>query len=233
MCAAFRNKGSRIPELTKIVKNIYQKLFSLNATISVYWISTVIMLADPESRSVDLNEEFIPQSYFEIIQKWANTKIHVDLFASEANTKTEYFYSLYPNKNPNCLGIDFFDVNPEDLKSLTLFAFPPKNILHKTLVHIKNHFMRHKMVILLKAFEHFPASLACMASHENIQIFVLPDFLTLVPAEKVCWVNGIRLFAKKNTWAKANLIVFLNIEVDNQIPYFDPPTFVNPSGCSR
>ena len=117
----------------------------------MYWCSTTVQKADEPSRTLNYDEEFIPQTIFNDICSNFDIWPSIDCMATFANSKCAHFISWAPVRNIHeseliHFGCNFFAQSKHDLRHHTLYLFPPKRLTNKVAAHLFNHYMSFKFV---------------------------------------------------------------------------------------
>ena len=180
--ACYNNLGSKVGLLNDIITSIYRELHKLKATLTMFWISTHHQLADESSRFINYNEEYLPQTMFEEIICGLNVRPDVDVFASRANKKCNEWINFGIDSSKDCLGYDFFCVNPNMLKNRILYAFPPKNIINKAIYHLFKYYKNHKVILVFHVFQEWPAAFPRL-TQIGAKVKELTHIQAIVPAE--------------------------------------------------
>ena len=94
VCGAFNSLGSATELMNTPILAIYKQLHKMNSTMKMFWISTKLQIADEKSRTVEWNEEYLPQIFFNRLCQQENFFPTVDAMATEANTKCEKYVTL-------------------------------------------------------------------------------------------------------------------------------------------
>lgn len=119
-------------ELAKLTRDIWKWCENKNLWILATYISSANnFIADKESRQISPETEWsLSQDAFKlIVNKYGKPK--VDLFASHINKKCDKYVSWH--KDPGSYAVDAFTVN---WKGLSFYAFPPFNLILRTLQKI-------------------------------------------------------------------------------------------------
>ena len=192
------------------LKNIYEELHKLNATLHMHWISTNYQLADESSRFINWNEEYFPKILYDKILNELNVRCDIDVFASKANKKCEQWINFGPTNMPNCVGFDFFCMNPMKLKGQILYAFPPKNILNKAISHLTQFYKSHKVVLMFHIFNEWPAATPKLVQL-GAEFHKIGQGVTIVPAEFQLKFEGQMHYGFWNEKPKQTVIATWNI----------------------
>ena len=155
---------------------------------------TKYQLADEPSRDIRKAEEFLPQPYFEYVERLAGICLSVDCMATQANAKCPEYIGIRPTELENTpyfqgkrqIFIDFLQVTRHNLVGKNLYIFPPKTFLEKTAAHVRNNFLNHPFVMIFHRWEELPLSLAPILAHKKSILVLLSrdTALTYFPAEK-------------------------------------------------
>ena len=133
----------------------------------------------------------------------------VDCFASEANFKCQKWINLGLSKHSGCIGFDFFSTDPRKLAKETLFIFPPKNLLTKTVMHIVRYYTTHRMVLVYHQFNEIPLAIPYLANFQQRTLdFNKPR--TIIPAEFQLKIQEQLFYGFWNRKAKMLKILALN-----------------------
>ena len=208
--ASYNNLGSKVGLLNEIITNIYKELHKLNATLTMFWISTHHQLADESSRHISWNEEYLPKVFFDEIMCGLNVRPDIDVFATSANKKCKEWINLGIINDDNCLGYDFFCVNPKLLKNRIIYAFPPKNIINKVIYHLSKYYKNHKVVLIMHVFEEWPAAFPRLLQI-GAKTKKLKSPITVIPAEFQLVIEGHMHYGFWNTKPKQTVAVYWNI----------------------
>ena len=185
---AFINDGSREPRVNEILIDIYRILKILNAELKIAWIPTHLQIGDEPSRTIDLNEEFLPKLYYNAIVDVLPFEPEIDAMASFTNKKCSQFITRGNLKIPMLehLSNDFFTVTQETLGFKNLYVFPPKVILDRTCRHLARFFQNTNYVLIFHQFFELPIGIETLLSQEKTEIFTLSrkKALTFIPSEK-------------------------------------------------
>ena len=180
---AYKGLGSKTRKLQAIIKLIYFKLNDLDAKLTMYWVNTHDMIADGPSRVVDWNQEFIPKSIFNKLCLNLNIRPTVDVFASKANAKCEKWVNFGLTGEDNCIGFDFFSMNPLNLTNEFLWVFPPKNIVNLAATHLTRYYSNTDFAFLFHSFGEWPIGIASLIQMGGI-VYDIPNApISIVPAE--------------------------------------------------
>ena len=173
----------------------------------MYWINTKDQLADGPSRYVDWNEEFIPSSIFAKVCANLNICPTIDVFASKANTKCKRWINFGLEGDDNCLGYDFFSMNPLDLENEFLWAFPPKNIVNLAATHLFRYYKKNEFAFMFHSFGEWPAGISSLIEMGG-RVFDIPNFpISIVPAEFQLHFEGQLFYGFWNSKIKGTKIV--------------------------
>ena len=208
---AFKNQGIRCKFTNRILKLIFEKLKTLKSDLKVYWISTKLQLADWESRSSDLNEEFIPQSDFWELENVLGIQFDIDAMASRQNRKLFFFFSRDPCIQQGQLGINFFTTSLEKFERFNFFIFPPKNIITQTIRFLLDQKIKSKVVLVLKIINEWPVGTQLLMREKNIYLYEY-NLITIIPSENKLMYKGKMLAGKINTKANKTVIVTFNMQ---------------------
>ena len=163
----------------------------LSNILRIYWIKTTLMMADPDSRRVDLNEEFIPARLYKKICDTVNLYPTVDMLASEANRRTKRFVNRGYTNNCDAIAFDVFSVHKAWVENETLFFFPPKNILSQVMFLISTRFMENRVILIFHLWENYPRGFARLVKDERTKLRIWKDApLAIIPADKVIHFDG-------------------------------------------
>ena len=152
------------------------------------------MIADKDSRIIDYSEEYIPFPLYYQICEELDIQPTVDLMASETNRKTKWFINRGPTNHPECLGIEFFAMNPSRLRGHTLYIFPPKVMLTKVLSTLANSYTTFQILLIFPVWEEMPVGWARvtkafssvkMLVYRNGPLSIIPDDKQLIFRGKV------------------------------------------------
>ena len=185
---AFLNDGSREPRVNDILIDIHRVLKILGAELKIAWIPTHLQIGDEPSRIIDLNEEFLPVPYFNLIQSVLPFQLEVDVMASLANHKCPLFITRGSLRVPveGQVSVDFLNTDPELLKGKNLYVFPPKVILDRVARHLRRFYRDSRFCLLFHEFLEFPVGLEALVNLPGTHIITLTTFkaITFVPSEK-------------------------------------------------
>ena len=149
------------------------------------------MLADPDSRKVDFNEEFIPVRLYQKICDTVNLKPTVDMLASAANRKTTKFVNRGFTNNCDAIAFDVFSVHKAWVEEDVLFFFPPKNIISQVMCLIANRFMENKLILVFHMWENYPKGFAKLIKDKRTKLRMWRNApLGIIPADKVIHFDG-------------------------------------------
>ena len=152
------------------------------------------MIADKDSRVIDYSEEYVPSPLYNQICNEMDIKPTIDLMASESNRKTKWFINRGPSRHPDCLGIEFFSINPTRLNGHVLYIFPPKVMLTKVLSTLANSFTNFQILLIFPVWEEMPVGWARvtkaftsvkMLVYRRGAISIIPDDKQLIFRGKV------------------------------------------------
>ena len=191
---AFDKDGARDLEINDLVIRIIDQVRRLQSQIQVIWLPTKYQLADEPSRDIRKAEEFLPQIYFNYVERLAGIELSVDCLATQANAKCPEYVGIKPTElegtpyftNTKQIFIDFNQLRRRHVKDKNLYLFPPKTYLTKTAAHLEKHFLNHPFVLLFHRWEEIPAALATILYHKKTILVCLTNTnaLTFFPAEK-------------------------------------------------
>ena len=212
---SYKGQGSRDEQLTKLIIKIYRHLKIINAHLYMYWCSTTVQKADEPSRTLNYDEEFIPQSIFnnlcEKFQIWPT----IDCMATFANSKCAHFISWSPMRNLhesdlNHFGCNFFAQSLRDLEGHVLYLFPPKRLTNKVAAHLSNFYMNFSFMLVFQAIGEYPMSISQLIS-KGAMIFELEDMhVSIIPAEKRLNFNNQVYMGYWNTRNKNTCVIINN-----------------------
>ena len=114
------------------------------------------MIADKDSRTVDMNEEYIPAKFFGKICKRIGFKPTVDMMSSSDNRRAKKFVNRGPTNHEDALAFDVFTVQKAWVEGEILYFFPPKNVRDQVIHLVLNRFMNFKVLLIFHLFEEFP-----------------------------------------------------------------------------
>ena len=191
---AFDKDGSRDPKINDLVIRIIDQVRILKSQLQVLWLPTKYQLADGPSRDIRKSEEYLPQVYFEFIQKLAGIELSVDCLATQANAKCPEYIGLKPTeleKTPHFdhtrqIFLDFLQLPRGKVKNKNLYLFPPKSFLAPVAAHLRDHFIGHPFVLVFHRFEELPLAVTPLLKHKKSRLVLISEkkALTFFPAEK-------------------------------------------------
>ena len=185
---SFISDGSRVPRVNEILIDIYRLAKILNIDIPIAWIPTHLQIGDEPSRIIDLNEEFLPQMYFDTISEALPFTPEVDAMASIANTKCSKFITRGHLKlpMPGRIATDFLNITPDKIGFPNLYIFPPKVILDKVCRHLSKFYKKTNFVLIFHQFFELPIGIETLLQMPNTNIFTISHkkALTYIPSEK-------------------------------------------------
>ena len=95
----------------------------------------------------------------------------------------------------------------------------------ETLVHIYKHYGQHKIALLIKGFGEMFPGIENLTCQDNVQIYTLPNYVTLIPSEHKMRVNNEILCATVNTRAKVTKLMLINFpSIARDMPEFEKGT---------
>ena len=185
---AFLNEGSRQPRVNKILIDIHRIIKILGAELKIVWIPTHLQIGDEPSRVIDLNEEFLPQPYFAMIQSVLPFQLEVDVMSSLANHKCPLFITRGNLRVPveGQIAVDFLNTDPSLLQSKNLYVFPPKVILDRVARHLRRYYRETNFCLLFHEFLELPVGIETLINLPGTHILTLTTHkaITYVPSEK-------------------------------------------------
>ena len=134
----------------------------------------------------------------------------VDLFASESNFKCPKWVNLGRSDHHNCIGFDFFSLNPDKIERDLIYAFPPKNCINQVATHMAKFYKRHKILLIFHSFGEIPAGIASLIQIGG-RLQLLTGIKTVIPAEYKLIINDKVHWGFFNTKAKALYVLILNL----------------------
>ena len=185
---SFINDGSRVPRVNEILVDIYRLAKLLDVDIQISWIPTHLQIGDEPSRIIDLNEEFLPQLYYDTIVNALPFRPEVDAMASLANTKCDKFIARGHLKipMPGRIAIDFLNVTPKEIGLPNLYVFPPKVILDRVCRHLAKFFKEANFILIFHQFFELPIGIETLLQLPKTSIVTLSrrKALTYIPSER-------------------------------------------------
>jgi len=129
------SKGSNKPRLQKFAKAIHNLCEKFSVQMNPVWIPRDLNnFADMLSKTVDYEDYYVTQEFFELVCNDFDLTPAIDCFANNNNSKTTSFFSL--TYCPRTVGIDAFQHNWKNYGPAWLF--PPPRLLLRTLRHLQN-----------------------------------------------------------------------------------------------
>ena len=144
------------------------------------------MIADGDSRKVNLNEEYIPARFFKKICERVGLSPTVDMMATSDNRRTSKFVNRGPTNHKDALAYDVFSVETTWVKNEILYFFPPKNVRDRVLHLILNRFMDFKILLVFHLFEEYPQAFGRLVRDPRVKIrYWRHAPLAIIPDDKV------------------------------------------------
>lgn len=213
VCFAYKGLGTKNRPLNDIIIDIYRQLHNMNSSLKMYWCSTKLQLADLPSRTVNWNEEFIPwQRFFQICEKF-NYFPDIDMMATAQNTKAKQYIMWgkpYQKQSglTECIGTDFFAMDPKQFKNYKLYIFPPKPMTSKVAIHLAKFYENHQYMMIFHAFQNIPLGLENIINQGARMIQCVETELSIIPCENQLEFHGEKYAGKWNNRSKTTFILF-------------------------
>ena len=213
---AFNGLGTKNRPLNLLITEIYKLLRQMNSTMKMYWCSTTLQLADEPSRQVNWNEEFIPWPRFNMLCEKLQIFPTVDLMATPQNTKAQQYIAwgktyLIPEDLTQCIGCDFFSINPAGLRNDILYIFPPKILTSKVAQHLYSYYRNHKILMIFHAFMELPLGLERLIKSGAKLTQWNEDNISIIPCENTLEWLGHKYAGKWNNKSKTTYILTMNL----------------------
>ena len=184
---AFLNEGSREPRVNEILIDIHRIIKLMGAELKIAWIPTHLQIGDEPSRVIDLNEEFLPVPYFNVVQSIVPFTLEVDVMASLANHKCPLFITRGNLRVPveGKLSTDFLNTDPNLLEGKNLYVFPPKVALEKVARLLATKYSNTNFALVFLQFSELPLGIERLIALGNTTITTLTTnkAFSFIPSE--------------------------------------------------
>ena len=209
---AYNGLGTKNRKLNHYIVQIYKILHNLNSSLKMYWCSTRLQLADEPSRKINWNEEFIPWPRFIQICEKFQFFPDIDMMATRQNTKAKKYIAwgkpyTIPDEMTECIGIDFFAINPNEFKQQKLYIFPPKSIVTKVIIHLATYYRNHDYMLIFHAFGALPLGLENLINQGATLHQCVNREISIVPCEHILEFQDQQYAGKWNSRAKETFIL--------------------------
>ena len=209
----YKGLGTKNRALNDYIVQIYKFLHNINSSLKMYWCSTKLQLADEPSRRINWNEEYIPWPRFHQICSKFNYYPDIDMMATRSNSKAQKYIAWgkpYTIQSDiiECIGVDFFAVNPKDFTTEKLYIFPPKSMVSRVIIHLATYYKKHKYMLIFHAFGTFPLGLENLIKQGAKLHQCLDKEISIVPCEHKLEFQGHQYAGKWNSRAKETFILF-------------------------
>ena len=132
-----------------LIKEIHMFALKYNMSLDIEWVPTLEQKADEASRLEDVREAIFCNEAFQKLQEQIKVEFTLDVFASEANKKTEKFVTR--QRTPLAWAMDFFTVKSFD--DHVIWAYPPKPLTVPAFASLQQAARKNTWCLVVVEFE--------------------------------------------------------------------------------